>query len=148
MYVWLMSKQSDNWYKNQTVPIIYKKLCVDFPCFLCIFLLFLGYWLLYAHFHWKIGLELKGDWIGLSLLECFVAHCTGKYWQMSLDTANVSTRMTGPSSHAKTVLLSAWVLWMRAESNVRVGRQAVGVNSSVEQITCPQKEDTYTSTLI
>lgn len=125
-----MSKQSNNWYKTWIVPLIYKKLCVSFPCFLSISPLSLGHLPLHAHFCWKVGWELGRDWIGLSLLECCVAHCTGKYWQMSVDTANVSTRMTRPSSHSRTVFLSEEGLRMKAESSVRVGRQGMGVSSS------------------
>lgn len=49
---------------------------------------------------------------------------------MSLDTANVSTRMTHPSSGSRTVFLLEEVLRMKAECSVRVGRQEMGVSSS------------------
>lgn len=64
---------------------------------------------------------------------------------MSVDTANVSTRMTCPSSHSRTVFLSEEGLRMKVESSFRVGRQGMGVSSSGHMLS---KGETYTSTPI
>lgn len=59
---------------------------------------------------------------------------------MSLDLANVSTRMSGPLfSLQDSVPVSVGpgdttVAAQRVESNVRVSKQAMGLSSSVDQI--------------